>query len=203
MSARRAVRTVGGDVGGSARRSPRFWVVLGLLLERSGGGYELEQRIEEYEDLIGRQHTGNVYKTLRQLERAGLIELDARDRRGGSARGDSKQYRVTPEGKRYFGGLIVEEARAERRRSELLMRMLAIFADRPEEGLEIVERMNRDYADEVRATPIVAPDRSRLSPVAALSMSLMSEERRWAMESRLPLMDYARLAFRALRERSG
>jgi DNA-binding PadR family transcriptional regulator len=73
-------------------------LVLGLMIDRPGYGYALQQQVTERLGFLGLAES-SVYKTIERLEAEGWVEeMDPR-RRGNSHRGAQRVlYRATPEG---------------------------------------------------------------------------------------------------------
>ena len=79
---------------------PRNWLVpvaLARLREESTHGYELMEGLAEFgfEEI----NTGTLYRTLRQMEKAGLCKSEWETSKGGPAR---RVYSVTNEGEAYL-----------------------------------------------------------------------------------------------------
>lgn len=88
-------------MGGSKRVSTKH-VVLGLMIERRGYGYDLQQRIEERLGFLGLSET-SVYRLLDRLEADGFIIETARVASGGTRRGLPRvTYEATPAGVEEF-----------------------------------------------------------------------------------------------------
>lgn len=77
-------------------------VVLGLLVERPGYGYDLQQRIDARLGFLGLSESA-VYKILERLEAEGWIEEAGQRRPGATRRGAPRvMYRATSEGRDRF-----------------------------------------------------------------------------------------------------
>jgi DNA-binding PadR family transcriptional regulator len=77
-------------------------VVLGLLVERPGYGYDLQQRIDARLRFLGLSESA-VYKILERLEADGWIEEAGQRRFGATRRGAPRvMYRATPLGRERF-----------------------------------------------------------------------------------------------------
>jgi DNA-binding PadR family transcriptional regulator len=72
-------------------------VVLGLVIERPGYGYGLQQRLSERLGFLGLAESA-VYKTLARLEEDGLVEEASRRRPGNSRGGHRILYKATDQG---------------------------------------------------------------------------------------------------------
>lgn len=78
-------------------------LVLGLVIDRPGYGYELNQRIEEQFSFLGLSRAF-VYSALESLERSGFIEPVGPKAAGRTRRGSPRvMYRPTEDGVREFG----------------------------------------------------------------------------------------------------
>src|SRR4029077_595702 len=145
-------------------RSPINWAVLGLLIERPGYGYELRQRLDREYDGVLSPSESHIYKALDELEGRGFIEKTL----GSPALSDADRvqpkvsYRATAEGVRGFQERLFGQMREDRRQSWVFLRQLAVFAYEPHAGLRILERLEREYADEARAAPVTPPDCSHM-----------------------------------------
>ena len=79
---------------------PRDWltpVALVLLREESSYGYELMQRLEQFD--FEQIRAGTLYRTLRQTEKEGLCKSEWETLRGGPAR---RMYSITEAGEEYL-----------------------------------------------------------------------------------------------------
>ncbi len=172
--------------------SPVNWALLGLLLERAGYGYQLVKRFEEaYDDVLVLRSESHVYTALNELNRRGLIEeiADAAAARTGTHRQPKVRYQATARGATAYRERMLEQAGADRRQSQLFVRQLAAMEHEPEVALEILERYEQACLAEARQRP---PSSERLLD------RLLAVERRLAMESRLPWVEYAHGEFSAL-----
>jgi len=129
-----------GDVSGLSTKH----VVLGLLIEQPGYGYDLHKRVETR---FGFLHLSEsfVYKTLERLEREGWIE-DYKDKSvGGTRRGAPRvMYRSTESGRQQF-----KDWRATRNRRAVLRDALQAKLGLTEpDGLpELLEEAEAQAAD--------------------------------------------------------
>jgi len=115
----------GGYSGGSIRRFLEP-VLLLLLHQRASHGYELVSTLEPYG--LGEVASGPVYRTLRELEAAGLVksEWDTESSAGPARR----IYRLTMAGHRYLGDWVGEL----RETNSVLNRFLSAYDRHMREG---------------------------------------------------------------------
>jgi PadR family transcriptional regulator, regulatory protein AphA len=107
------------------------YVVLGLLTLRPMSGYDLKQEIEASVGYFWQESYGQLYPTLRKLDAAGLIELEAENPDG---RG-KKVYRITDEGRVTLREWLEEPPAPQPVRNELLLKLFLGF-NAPTEVLE-------------------------------------------------------------------
>jgi DNA-binding PadR family transcriptional regulator len=193
--------TVRATAGGRPKRtagpmqSAVHWALLGLVIERPSYGYELAQRFEQaYAGMLQLSGISYVYTALDTLRARGMIE-EIPGTRGG--RQPKPRYRATNEGIRSYKERLIVQMDEEFRRSRLFARQLAALAREPELALEVIERYAQACLEEAGHTPL--PAREPVGDLApGLAGRLVSEERRLAIEARLPWIDYARREFKAL-----
>jgi len=176
--------------------SPVNWAFLGLLLARSGYGYQLVTRFEEaYGDVLTLGSKSHVYTALNELGRYGLIEQlpDDPAARTGTSRQPKIRYRATAAGAEAYRRYMHEQAGADRRQAQLFVRQLAAMEHEPEAALEILKRYEQTCLAEARRQ---APCSGRLLD------RLLAVESRLAMESKLPWIEYAHDQFSTLQRES-
>jgi DNA-binding PadR family transcriptional regulator len=188
--------------GAATMRSPVYWALLGLVIERPGYGYDLLKRFErEYGDLLPISSESHIYTALNVLERGGLIEQVPPDGvPAASGRQPRPHYRATSEGVEGYRRWLMGQVRNDRLQASLFVRQLAVFARKPEAALEIIERYRQACLEEAQNASIVCANGSHGDDPAGLVARLSAEERRLAMESRLPWVAFARRQFEALSE---
>jgi DNA-binding PadR family transcriptional regulator len=99
------------------------FVVLGLLVERPGYGYELQRRLGDRFAFLGVAET-SVYRLLDALERSGEIEVRGPKPVGGTPRGAPRvTYEVTGAGHTVFSRWMASPCRLPVVRDELLVRL--------------------------------------------------------------------------------
>jgi DNA-binding PadR family transcriptional regulator len=195
MSARSVVEKRPGR-NSSPMQSAVHWALLGLVIERPSYGYELAQRFEHaYAGMLQLSGISYVYTALDSLQCRDMIEEIPGTRTG---RQPKPRYRATAEGVRSYQERLILQMGEDSRRSRLFARQLAALAQQPEMALDVIERYGQACLAEAGETPLPAPREDCEDTVAGLAARLASEERRLAIESRLPWIDYARREFKAL-----
>jgi DNA-binding PadR family transcriptional regulator len=174
---------------------------LGLLIERPSYGYELLKRFErEYEKLLPLSGDSHIYTALNALASKGLIEefhtSDTRERN--AERQPKPRYRATVEGERCFLEWVIGSRCEDRRQWRLFLRQLAVFASRPEIGIQIIQCCEESYLKEAADASHSSSGASGCDGAAGLAARLLCEESRLTIEARLPWVAYARREFEAL-----
>jgi DNA-binding PadR family transcriptional regulator len=188
-------RSEGGAAALKRMTSQVNWALLGLLLGRTGYGYQLVRRFEEaYGDVLQLGSESHVYTALNELSRRGLIEELTDTAAAGTNRQPKVRYRATAAGAEAYRERMFEQAGADRRQSQLFVRQLAAMEHEPEVALQILERYEQACLEEARREP---PSSDRLID------RLLAVESRLAMEGKLPWVEYAHDQFSALRRESG
>lgn len=172
------------------------WALLGLVIERPSYGYELAHRFENaYAGMLQLSGISYVYTALDTLQVRGLIQEIPGTRTG---RQPKPRYRATAEGVRRYQERLIAQMREDLRRSSLFARQLAVFAQEPEMALDVIERYGQACLEVAGDTTVPKASEGSADAVAGLASRLVSEDRRLAMEAKLPWIDYARREFRAL-----
>lgn len=183
-------------------RSPVYWTLLGLIIERPDYGYGLVQRFErEYGDAMPLSSNSHVYEGLSVLQTAELIE----EYRSKGGRQPTPHYRATSDGVRAYGDWLIARVGAERLRSRLFARQLAALASEPELGLEVVASYERACLQDARSGSIPpASDGERVARGnASLAAALTAEQARLTGGADLPWAEYARACFTELLKAQG
>jgi DNA-binding PadR family transcriptional regulator len=187
----------------AAIRSPVYWAVLGLVIERSGYGYELLKRFERaYEDTLPLSSNSHVYRALNVLHERGFVEEVHGP--GSAGRQPKPHYRATREGVHAYRDWLITQARVAHQQSLVFARQLATFVREPQLGLEVIEHYERvcladAQAGVARGVPVVRDARDP----ASLAAALQAEHARLALERELPWIRYAHAHFTALAEGKG
>jgi len=133
-------------------------VVLGLLVERPGYGYDLQQRIDARLRFLGLSESA-VYKILERLEADGWIEEAGQRRCGATRRGAPRvMYRATEMGREHFRAWIAAPCGRTLLRDELQAKLaVAEPADLPE-LMAAAEAQSRECLAELAALhrPVLA-----------------------------------------------
>lgn len=119
-------------------------VVLGLLVERPGYGYDLQQRIDARLGFL-RLSESAVYKILERLEREGWIEEAGQRRIGVTRRGAPRvMYRATPLGLDRFRTWMTTPCERALLRDELQAKLTVADPDDLPDLLAIAEAQRRE-----------------------------------------------------------
>lgn len=172
-----------------AIRSPVAWALLGILIQRSGYGYELVQRFERtYGAALELSSPSQIYAALDTLAGRSLAEEfvePVEESRG--ARQPKPHYRATAEGVRCYQEWLIAQAQDESRRSDLFAKQLATLA--PEDALAVIERYEQACLAVASRTPIATDPGDE---TGSLADRLIYEEGRLAAGARLAWIDFAR-----------
>lgn len=103
--------------------SPVTGVLLGLLLERPGYGYELAQRMNERMGPAWRLTTSSIYPVLERLESDGLVRRTVKDMPGRQRQRERVMYHATAAAEAAFEQWLARPARKEPVRTELLAKI--------------------------------------------------------------------------------
>jgi DNA-binding PadR family transcriptional regulator len=129
--------------GARAMTSTVNWALLGLVISRPSYGWELAHRFERtYGDVLPVSSDSHIYAALNTLEGRGLVEIVP-----GAAVGRQPKphYRATPLGVRSYEEWLVAQIEVERRRQELWVRQLTVFAHDPDAALAVIDRFEHGY----------------------------------------------------------
>lgn len=177
------------------------WAVLGLVIEKPSYGYELLQRFgARYGELLQVSSPSHVYAALNRLQRAKLIELapDADSDDGRSEEEKARQpkipYRATADGARAFRGWLADRLRDDEQRVELMGRLIAVGARRPDALSEIVDRYEQECVAASQRMPLFDRDPARAAAETdhEFMMRLVAEERRFTLEAQMGWIAFAR-----------
>jgi len=171
-------------------RSPIGWALLGLLIERTGYGYDLVQRFERaYGDALELSSPSQIYKALDALERRSLIErLPAAGAGTDPERQPRPHYRATAQGQHSYQEYLIALACEKRQRSRLFARQLAAID--PRAALAVLD----SYEQACLREPVSAAADPSLGGVAA---RLIAEDERLAVEASLSWIAYVRRELQA------
>lgn len=186
------------DRGAAAMRSPINWALLGLLIQRSGYGYELVQRFERaYGETIELSSRSQIYTALDSLARRELIE---HAKNGQAEHGQAEppvrrsklhyrvHYRATQDGIRAYERWLTDQVCDDERRSRLIAQH---FAALPlEHALSMLERCAEVCLD--AAGRLAADDERAPEHPGALAERIAGEEERLRAGAVLSWIEYAR-----------
>jgi DNA-binding PadR family transcriptional regulator len=174
-------------------RSPIGWGVLGLLIERTGYGYDLVHRFERtYRDTIELSSPSQVYKALTALEDRGLIEKLPREQPAiDPLRQPKPHYRATAEGLRSYQDWLLVQVTQERQRSSLFAIQLAMLE--PRAALALLDRCEQTYLQQ-QQTPAGDPS---FGGASSLAHRLVAEVKRLEAGQTLKWTEYARRELQA------
>lgn len=126
-------------------------VVLGLVIERSGYGYDLQQRIDQRFGFLGLSDTV-VYRALDRLEEDGHVVVSRRKEYGQTRRGSPRiVYSATPTGQNEFLHWMAQPIRRALVREELHVKL--VLAE-PRDYRELIEQsfaIEEQYVAELRS----------------------------------------------------
>jgi DNA-binding PadR family transcriptional regulator len=174
-------------------RSPIGWGVLGLLIERTGYGYDLVHRFERtYRDTIELSSPSQIYKALTALEDRGLIEkVPQQESAVEELRQPKPHYRATAEGLSGYQDWLLVQVTQERQRSSLFAIQLAMLE--PRAALALLDRCEQTYLTQQQAP---AGDLT-LGGASTLARRLVAEVRRLEAGQTLKWTEYARRELQA------
>lgn len=178
------------------------WALLGLVIERPSYGLELYNRFERvYADVLPVSSESHIYSALDALSSRGMVEPVPGTEIG---RQPKLHYQATVFGLRSYEDWLVAQVDAERRRQELWVRQLAIFAHHPDAALHVVGRFESQYLKgAARTKPIRRlPDGAASNPRAELIDDLVAERQRIADGGMLSWLRYTHDRFTALAGKS-
>ncbi len=175
------------------------WALLGLVIERPSYGWELVNRFERvYEGVLEVSGGSHIYSALDALASREMIEVVPGTDIG---RQPKPHYQATPFGVSSYEDWVVSQVVDERRRQELWVRQLAIFADDPAGALHLVERFERELlkeAGQIGRSPSGVPTGSR----DELARELVAERHRVAAGGMLSWLRFAQESFAARAEQT-
>jgi DNA-binding PadR family transcriptional regulator len=190
-------------------RSRVNWAVLGLVIERPSYGYELSQRFERrFGDVLDVQRS-HIYAALNALQQELMIEPLPLPPDAHLQRQPKIHYRATAKGASAFRAWLSGQLREDPSQTALLERLVATGVGRTQVMLEILDRYEHACFEEAGKLPLT--DRGATAGESCpngdeLMRRLVIEARRYALESQLMWLEYARKeirAFAALREDAG
>ena len=119
-------------------RFPVEYAVLGVLMEGSAHGYELQRRLTSTLGSIWHIATSQLYSVLHRLEGQGLLSVKVEPQQGRPSR---KVYTITPQGEEAFGAWVTTPVRHMRDvRVELLAKLYFLHRLAPEKTGPFIDR---------------------------------------------------------------
>jgi len=174
-------------------RSSIAWAVLGLVIERPGYGYELQQRFQRtYGDVLAlTSGAKQIYTALDSLVQRSLVEgMKSEESEPSSPRQSRPRYGATERGVAAYQDWLVLRIEEERQRHRLFARQLAMLE--PHAALDVIDQYERECLDETdRAAPGVT-EKERVAE------RLAEREEHLTVEMRLAWLDYARTELKAI-----
>jgi DNA-binding PadR family transcriptional regulator len=171
------------------------WALLGLVIDRSSYGLELARRFQRvYTDVLPVSGESHIYGALDALKGRGMIEIVPGTEIG---RQPKLHYQATPFGVRSYEDWVVAQVDEERRRQELWVRQLGIFASDPAAALRVIGRFEHRHlkgAGQIGRSPESSAAASRVE----LLDELVAEQRRLAAGGMLAWFRFAQERFEAL-----
>jgi DNA-binding PadR family transcriptional regulator len=184
-------------------RSVVNWTVLGLVIERSGYGWDLRNRFERlYGDVLPIGSESSIYAALDVLRKRGLIEEVPGSRTvvPGTSRQPKPHYRATPEGLPAYEAWVIAQMRENNRRLYQFAHQLGAFAQQPQAALEVLARYEQAcLEDKGAAIPVTSEFPARAVP--GLGDRLASAYGRLIVAATLGWVEQARREFTALLSR--
>ncbi|RIK40614.1 MAG: PadR family transcriptional regulator [Chloroflexi bacterium] len=126
-------------------------VLLALLAEEPGHGYELKRQFDETVGKLWPVQQAQIYNNLRLLEKDGLIELDTHIEQENLP--DRKNFRLTPAGRQELENWVQAPVRTSRQLKDdfyLKLATLATVLDQPESLAELIWRQREVYLIHLR-----------------------------------------------------
>jgi DNA-binding PadR family transcriptional regulator len=125
------------------------YALLGLLREERDYGYRLKRRFDERVGTLWHLNIGQVYQTLRALQRAGLVvEIDGEDTN--EPYPGRRMFELTPKGERVLERWLARPpVRPRPVRDETLIRLLVLEPERREQAVARVVEQEHLYRREL------------------------------------------------------
>ncbi len=185
--------------GASSIRSPVYWALLGLVMDRPGYVYELLKRFERvYGDLLNLSSNSHIYTAIDVLKDRRLIEEVPGEAPSGHGRQPKPRYRATASGVESYREWLLVQLDEGRRRWQLSVRQLAAIAHEPDAALAIIESYGQACLGELGTSTRGSIDGERMGSAPCLAERLQAEGNRLELEAGLRWVEYARREFRAV-----
>lgn len=132
-------------------------VVLGLLIERRGYGYDLQQRLDRRFAFLGFSERV-VYRALDSLADDGLIKAVGEKQTDRTSRGAPKKvYAATPAGREEFGRWLAEPCEIAIVREEVHVKVVLSQKENFPRVIELTERLEQKCLDGLRVMQEAEP----------------------------------------------
>lgn len=136
-----------------------------LLAKAPAHGYDLKRQLDEdFAELWGELNIGQIYTTLRRLERDGLVVQQVVEQQG---RPDKKVFSLTPAGHDFARSWVDAVLPAPRVRDEFFTKVVVADRARLSDPLTLIDRQRREYLRELRSLQELAE--TATSTAAALA----------------------------------
>ena len=119
------------------------YAILGLLARQPLTGYELTRRMDSPVGYVWSARHSQVYPVLQQLEQDGLVRHRVVEGRGPR---DTKRYSITAAGRRALRSWVVSPLTPPEARSELMLRVRALWTVAPAEAASMVAEARQLHA---------------------------------------------------------
>jgi DNA-binding PadR family transcriptional regulator len=186
-------------------RSPVYWTLLGLVIDRPGlYGYQLLKRFEwEYGAMLPIKSDSHIYEALDVLLGRGLIEATPGKEfvESGGERQPKPVYRAIGAGMLAYQEWLRTQVVKDRRQAAMFARQLAVLAHHPTVALEIIACLEQASLEEARHAKAGPAGGTHSDEWSGLADELESQESRLVLDSKLEFANYARSRFEALRRR--
>jgi DNA-binding PadR family transcriptional regulator len=180
---------------GRAMTSAVNWSLLGLVIERPSYGLEFYNRYQrKYGDVQPVSEASHIYSALDALVARGMIEKIEEVSGAEVGRQPKPRYQATPLGVRSYEAWLVDQIEVDRRRQELWVRQLAIFAHDPAAALSVLRRYRLQYL-EMAAKTWGLPEGSVADSRSALIDELVAEMHRIGHGGMLSWLRFANARF--------
>lgn len=129
------------------------YAMLGLLREQADYGYSLRQRFEDRLGTVWRLNSGQVYQTLRRLERSGLVvesEPDAPTEPTDLSHPARRVFRLTAKGVRVLERWLTRPpSYSSPARDETLLRLMVLDPERRQAAIEQIQKLTQVYTKKI------------------------------------------------------
>lgn len=122
--------------------------LLALLAKEPAHGYELKSRLERiFGDGYPSPNIGQIYLTLRRLEKVGLVSANEVVQAG---RPNKRTYEITPAGREAVDAWLAESSDGPRVRDDFFFKLALSPVTGQVDRLELINRQRRHYLSQMR-----------------------------------------------------